>query len=73
VATPSDDPPSVRRQRAALDLLIFEILERDPDRVVRALADVVGRLHAEGRHPSDEIERAAEQLCRELGISRAAN
>jgi hypothetical protein len=72
--TPGDkDPPIVRRQRAALDLLIFEMLDRDPDRVVRALAMSLERLHAEGRYSTEEIEQGALQLCRELGIPRKVN
>jgi len=55
--------------RAAVDLVIFDVLERDPDRVLRAIAEVAERLHTEGRHPASEIEEAVVQLCTELGIS----
>jgi len=30
----------------------------------------VDRCKAEGRYPIEEVEAAAEQLCRELGITR---
>jgi hypothetical protein len=48
-------------------------LEEDPERVIRALAAVVDRCKAEGRYSVEEIDAAAAQLCRELGIVRVTN
>ena len=38
--------------------------------MARALAAIVDRCKADGRYAMEEIEAAAEQLCRELGITR---
>lgn len=68
-----EDSPSARELRAAVDSVILESLEQDPNRVARALDEVVERCKAQGRHPEDEIDAAAAQLRRELGIPRRAN
>lgn len=68
-----EESPSARELRAAVDDVIRESLERNPDRVARALKEVVERCKAEGRYPEDEIDAAAAQLRSELGISRKAN
>ena len=49
--------------------VISEALDEDPKAVARALAALVDRCKAEGRYTDEEIEAAAEQLCRELGIT----
>jgi len=56
-----------------LDRIILEALEQDPAHVRFALERVLERLRAEGRHSVDELEAAAVQLQRELGISRTTN
>jgi hypothetical protein len=53
----------------AADPVISEALDEDPKAVARALAALVDRCKAEGRYTDEEIEAAAEQLCRELGIT----
>lgn len=68
-----EESPSVRELRAAVDDVIRESLERNPDRVVRALKEVVERCKAEGRYPADEIDAAAAQLRSELGITCKTN
>lgn len=65
--------PSAQELRAAVDDVIRESLERSPDRVARALKEVVERCKAEGRYPADEIDAAAAQLRSEFGISQKAN
>ena len=55
---------------AVVDLVISEALDEDPKEVARALAAIVDRCKAEGGYSEEEIEAAAEQLCRELGITR---
>jgi len=55
---------------AVMDLVISEALDEDPKEVARALAAVVDRCKANGRYAIEELEAAAEQLCRELGITR---
>jgi len=57
-------------QTAAMDPLISEVLKEDPEEVVHALAEVVKRCKAEGRYTEEEIEAAAAQLRREIGITR---
>jgi hypothetical protein len=59
--------------RVAIDCVILEAVEEDPERVNRALAGVVERCKAEGRYSAEEIDVAAAQLCRELGITRRTN
>ena len=59
--------------RVAIDYVILEAVEDDPERVISALAGVVDRCKAEGRYSPEEIEVAAAQLCRELGIRRRTN
>ena len=53
----------------AADPVISDALKEDPKGVARALAALVDRCKAEGRYTDEEIEAAAEQLCRELGIT----
>jgi hypothetical protein len=53
-----------------MDLVISEALDEDPNEVARALAATVDRCKTEGRYTKEEIEAAAQQLCRELGITR---
>ena len=53
----------------AADPVISDALKEDPKEVARALAALVDRCKAEGRYTDEEIEAAAEQLCRELGIT----
>ena len=55
---------------AAMDPVISEGLDEDPKEVARALAATVDRCKADGRYAMEEIEAAAEQLCRELDITR---
>jgi len=59
--------------RVAVDYVILEAVEEDPERVIRALAGVVDRCKAEGGYSAEEIDAAAAQLCRELGIPRRTN
>jgi hypothetical protein len=59
--------------RVAIDRVILEEMEEDAERVIRALANVVERCKAEGRYSADDIDAAAAQLCRELGITRRTN
>jgi hypothetical protein len=49
--------------------VISEALDEDPKEVARALAAAVDRCKADGRYAMEELEAAAEQLCRELGIT----
>ena len=63
-----DDLGSRKALRAAMDYVIVEAMEEDPERVIHALIDVVESWKAEGRYSADEIDVAAAQLCRELGI-----
>jgi hypothetical protein len=65
--------PSAQELRAAVDGVIFESLEQDPDRLARALEAVVERCKAEGRYSADEIDRAAAQLRSEFGLTRKVN
>ena len=58
-----------RLLRAVMDDPIPEALDEDPEEVARALAALVDSCKAEGRYTDEEIEAAAEQLCRELGIT----
>ena len=53
--------------------IILEALERDPDHVLRVLAEIAERLKADGRYTAEEVEAAAMYLCRELGIRRSVN
>ena len=55
------------------DAAVKAIAERDPDHVLRVLAELVQRLKTDGRYPAEEIEAAALQLCRELGIPPTVN
>jgi hypothetical protein len=59
--------------RVAIDRVLLEEVEEDAERVIRALANVVNRCKAEGRYSDDDIDAAAAQLCRELGITRRTN
>jgi hypothetical protein len=59
--------------RVAIDRVILEEMEEDAERVIRALANVVERCKAEARYSADDIDAAAAQLCRELGITRKTN
>jgi hypothetical protein len=52
------------------DPVISEALQEDPKEVARALDAIVDRCKAEGRYTEEQIEAAAQQLCRELGITR---
>jgi len=61
--------PSSRMLHDPMDSVISEALEQDPEEVVHALAEVVNRCKAEGRYTKEEIEAAAAQLRRELGIT----
>ena len=63
-----DGSPSRQRLRAAVDSIILDTLESEPDRVAQALDEVVQRCKAEGRYPYEEIDAAAAQLRSELGI-----
>jgi hypothetical protein len=54
----------------AADPVISDALKEDPKGVARALTAVVDRCKAEGRYAMEELDAAAEQLCRELGITR---
>jgi hypothetical protein len=59
---------SAHEVRAAMDDVIAEGLEQDPDRVARALEAVVERCKAQGRYPADEIDAAAAQLRSEFAL-----
>ena len=61
---------SAQALRAAVDTVIIENLEQDPDRVARALEAVVERCKAEGRNSAEEIDAAAAQLRSEFGLTR---
>jgi hypothetical protein len=50
--------------------VISEALKEDPKGMARTLAALVDRCKAEGGYSNEEIEAAAEQLCRELAITR---
>jgi hypothetical protein len=56
-----------------LNRIILEALEEDPHQVGFALERVLERLRAEGLYSVDELEAAAAELFRELGISRTTN
>jgi hypothetical protein len=58
---------------AAVDGVIAESLEHNPDSVARALEVVVERCKAEGRYSADEIDAAAAQLRSEFGLTRKVN
>ena len=53
----------------AADPVISDALKEDPKGVARALTAIVDRCKTEGRYTKEEIEAAAQQLCRELGIT----
>ena len=72
-ANDEDDIESDLALRVAIDRVILEEVEEDAERVIRVLANVVERCKAEGRYSADDIEAAAAQLCRELGITRRTN
>ena len=67
VAQPDEGSPSARL-RAAVDGIISDTLQRDPDQVARTLEEVVKRCKAEARYAEDEIDAAAARLRSELGI-----
>jgi translation initiation factor 2 beta subunit (eIF-2beta)/eIF-5 len=71
MAARGDRPPS--DQSFAENAIILEALERDPDHVLRVLAQIAERLKADGRYTAEEVEAAAMYLCRELGIRRSVN
>jgi hypothetical protein len=48
-------------------------LERDPDYVLRLIAEIAERLKADGRYKPEEVEVAAMHLRRELGIGPSVN
>jgi hypothetical protein len=53
-----------------MDHEILEAVKDDAERVIRALLDVVKGYKEEGRYSAEEIDAAAAQLIRELGITR---
>lgn len=55
-------------KRLAVRDIIREEVGRDPDHVQRAIANVVQRLKTQGRHSETQIEAAALDLYRKLGI-----
>jgi hypothetical protein len=59
--------------RVAIDRVILQAVKEDTERVIRALADVVGRYKQERRFSAEEIDVAEAQLLRELGITRRTN
>ena len=75
MSTDADDEDDIEELalRVAIDRVLLEEVEEDAERVIRALANVVERCKAEGRYPDDDIDAAAAQLCRELGITRKTN
>ena len=76
MSTDADDEDDIESElalRVAIDRVILEEVEEDAERVIRALASVVERCKAEGRYSADDIDAAAAQLCRELGITRRTN
>ena len=54
---------SAQALRAAVDTVISENLEQDPDHVARAL-------EAEGHNSAEEIDAAAAQLRTEFGLTK---
>jgi predicted lipid carrier protein YhbT len=68
-----DDIESELALRVAIDRVILEEVEEDAERVIRALAKVVERCKAEGRYSAEDIDAAAAQLYRDLGITRRTN
>ena len=62
MAARGDRPPS--DQSFAENAIILEALERDPDHVLRVLAQIAERLKADGRYTAEEVEAAAMYLCR---------
>jgi hypothetical protein len=59
--------------RSLVDSIIAHVLEQDPDRVAHAVATVLERLKSERRFSPQEIDAAAAQVCRELGIPFSLN
>jgi hypothetical protein len=54
--------------RALAEAVIAEELQRDPERVTRAVVAVVARLKRQRRHSPAAIDAAVAQVCRDLGI-----
>ena len=75
MSTDADDEDDIEELalRVAIDRVLLEEVEEDAERVIRALANVVERCKAECRYSADDIDAAAAQLCRELGITRRTN
>jgi hypothetical protein len=75
MSTDADDEDDIEELalRVAIDRVLLEEVEEDAERVIRALVNVVERCKAEGRYSADDIDAAAAQLCRELGITRRTN
>ena len=71
MAARGDRPPS--DQSLAEKAIKLEALERDPDHVLRVLAQIAERLKVDGRYTAEEVEAAAIYLCRELGIKPSVN
>src|SRR5215207_9990132 len=55
--------------REAADSVILEALAESPERVASAFAKVLEHCRASGHHSPEEIDAAASQLSRELGIA----
>jgi hypothetical protein len=75
MSTDADDEDDIEELalRVAIDRVLLEEVEEDAERVIRALVNVVERCKAECRYSADDIDAAAAQLCRELGITRRTN
>ena len=75
MSTDADDEDDIEELalRVAIDRVLLEEVEEDAERVIRALVHVVERCKAECRYSADDIDAAAAQLCRELGITRRTN
>jgi predicted metallopeptidase len=71
MAARGNRPPTDRS--FAQDAIIRETLERDPDYVLRLIAEIAERLKADGRYKPEEVEVAAMHLRRELGIGPSVN
>ena len=60
-------PPSPRARTLA-DAIIREMLKEDEAHVINTVDRVVRRFVREKDYTSEEIEAAAQEVCRELGI-----
>jgi hypothetical protein len=60
------DASIIRMDRAFADAVILEVLQRDPERVRSAIANVARAMEADGRYSAEDIEAGTEELLSEL-------